>query len=103
MEKPMSIVAQSAFDGDLVDVMYMGLTRSAWRDGRVVYLTSNDSPMALAYHWEYVGRDSAAIRYLLRHGARWSDGAPITAADVVWTYRMLADTTVASARQEDVA
>ncbi|HET7463971.1 MAG TPA: ABC transporter substrate-binding protein, partial [Longimicrobium sp.] len=94
---------QSAFDGDLVDVMYMGLTRSAWRDGRVVYLTSNDSPMALAYHWEYVGADSSAIRYRMRRGLRWSDGAPITADDVAWSYRMMADTTVASVRQEDVA
>ncbi|HEX8905361.1 MAG TPA: ABC transporter substrate-binding protein [Longimicrobiaceae bacterium] len=103
MEKPMPIVAQTSFDGDLVDVMYMALTRSAWRGGRLVYLTSNDNPMALAYHWEYTGRDSAAIRYRMRRGLRWSDGEPITAGDVVWTYRMLADTTVASARQEDVA
>jgi len=103
MEKPMPLVNQSAFDGDLSDVMYMGLTRSAWRDGRVVYLTSNDNPMALAYHWAYVGADSSAIRYRMRHGLRWSDGVPITAADVAWTYRMLADTGVASVRQEDVA
>jgi len=103
MEKPMPLVAQAAFDGDLVDVLYMGLTRSAWRGGRLVYLTSNDNPMALAYHWEYVGADSAAIRYRMRHGLHWSDGAPISAEDVAWTYRMLADTQVASARQEDVA
>lgn len=103
MEKPSPLVNQSAFDGDLVDVMYMGLTRAAWRDGRVVYLTSNDNPMALAYHWEYVGADSAAIRYRMRRGLRWSDGAPITAHDVAWTFRMLADTAVASVRQEDVA
>ncbi len=103
MHEPISLLAQAAFDGDLVDVMYMGLTRSAWRDGRVVYLTSNDSPMALAYHWEYVGADSAAIRYRMRRGLHWSDGAPIDAGDVAWTYRMLADTQVASPRQEDVA
>lgn len=103
MEKPMPLVAGNAFDGDLVDVMYMALTRGAWRDGRVAYLTSNDSPMALAYHWEYTGPDSTAIRYRMRRGVRWSDGVPITARDVVWTYRMLADTLTASPRQEDVA
>jgi peptide/nickel transport system substrate-binding protein len=103
MIAPMPLVAPTAFDGDLVDVMYMALTRAAWRDGRVVYLTSHDSPMALAYHWEYVGADSAAIRYRMRQGLRWSDGAPITARDVAWTYRMLADTQVASPRLEDVA
>ncbi|HET7232702.1 MAG TPA: ABC transporter substrate-binding protein, partial [Longimicrobium sp.] len=103
MDQPLPLLAQGGFDADLVDVMFMGLTRSAWRDGRVVYLTSNDSPMALAYHWEYVGADSAALRYRMRHGLRWSDGAPITAHDVAWTYRMLADSQVASPRQEDVA
>lgn len=103
MEKPSPLVAQTALDGDMYDIMYMGLTRAAWRDGRVAYLTSNDNPMALAYHWEYVGADSAALRYRMRTGLRWSDGQPITAADVVWTYAMLADTQVASPRQEDVA
>jgi peptide/nickel transport system substrate-binding protein len=103
MEKPLPLVAQAAFDGDLVDVLYMGLTRAVWRDGRLVYLTSNDNPMALAYHWEYVGADSAAIRYRMRRGLHWSDGAPISAQDVTWTYRMLADTQVASPRQEDVS
>jgi peptide/nickel transport system substrate-binding protein len=103
MEKPSPLVAQTALDGDMYDIMYMGLTRAAWRDGRLVYLTSNDNPMALAYHWEYVGADSATMRYRMRTGLRWSDGRPITSADVVWTYAMLADTQVASPRQEDVA
>lgn len=103
MEMPSPLTAQAALDGDLYDVMYMGLTRGAWRDGRMVSLTSNDSPMALAYHWEYAGPDSSAIRYRMRTGLRWSDGQPIDARDVVFTYAMLADTQVASPRQEDVA
>src|SRR4051794_21948328 len=103
MEKPSPLVASTAMDGDLYDVLYMGLTRAAWRNGRVAYLTSNDSPMALAYHWEYAAADSSALRYRMRSGLRWSDGQPITAADVVFTYAMLADPRVASPRQEDVA
>ena len=103
MEKPSPLVAQGSLDADLYDVMYMGLTRGAWRNGRLASLTSNDSPMALAYHWEYVGPDSAAIRYRMRTGLRWSDGQPIDARDVVFTYAMLADTQVASPRQDDVA
>jgi len=103
MEKPSPLVAQGGLDNDLYDVMYMGLTRGAWRDGRQVYLTSNDSPMALAYHWEYARPDSSAIRYRMRSGLRWSDGQPIDARDVVFTYAMLADTQVASPRQDDVA
>ncbi|HKP74318.1 MAG TPA: ABC transporter substrate-binding protein, partial [Longimicrobiaceae bacterium] len=52
---------------------------------------------------EYAGADSTQLRYRMRTGLRWSDGQPITAQDVVFTYRMLADTQVASPRQEDVA
>jgi len=103
IEKPSPLVAQTSLDGDMYDVMYMGLTRGAWRDGRLAYLTSNDNPMALAYHWEYAGPDSTQLRYRMRTGLHWSDGQPITAQDVVFTYRMLADTQVASPRQEDVA
>ncbi|HEX8432130.1 MAG TPA: hypothetical protein VF625_12630, partial [Longimicrobium sp.] len=52
MEKPMPVVYQTVFDGDLVDVMYMGLTRGAWRNGRMEFLLSDESPMAIAWHWE---------------------------------------------------
>jgi peptide/nickel transport system substrate-binding protein len=103
MSSPSPLTAAAALDGDLYDVMYMGLTRGGWRDGRPAFLTSTDNPMALAYHWEYVGADSAALRYRMRRGLRWSDGQPIDARDVVFTYAMLADTQLASPRQADVA
>lgn len=102
MEKPMPLVWQSQLDSDLMDVMYMGLTRAVWRDGRIQYLTSNDNPMAAAYHWEFTGPDSTAIRFRLRHGLRWSDGQPLTSADVVYTYQMMGNPAVASPRQQDV-
>ncbi|MFL5383981.1 MAG: ABC transporter substrate-binding protein [Longimicrobiaceae bacterium] len=103
MASPSPLTAAATLDGDLYDVMNLGLTRGAWRDGRLVSLTSTDSPMALAYHWEYVGADSSALRYRMRRGLRWSDGQPIDARDVVFTYAMLADTQLASPRQADVA
>jgi len=103
MERPMPLVWQSSLDSDIVDIMYMGLTRSAWRNGRLEYLLSEESPMAMAWHWEYATPDSASLRYRMRSALRWSDGKPITAHDVVWTYRMLKDPRVASPRQEDVA
>ncbi|HEX2203564.1 MAG TPA: ABC transporter substrate-binding protein, partial [Longimicrobium sp.] len=103
MNRPHPVLAAGDRDNDLVDVLYMGLTRSVWREGRLVYLTSNDSPMALAWHYEYFGPDSASIRYRMRSGLRWSDGRPITAGDVVWTFRALADPAAASPRQADVA
>jgi peptide/nickel transport system substrate-binding protein len=103
IETPHPILYATVQDGDMVDVMYMPLLRGAWRDGRSVYLTSNDSPMALAWHWEYAGADSSAIRYRMRSGLKWSDGEPITARDVVWTYDMVRDPRVASPRQDNVA
>lgn len=103
LEKPMPIVYQSVFDGDLVDVMYMGLTRGAWRNGRMEYLLADESPMAMAWHWEQIGPDSSALRFRMRSALRWSDGKPITARDVVWSYATMADRRVSSPRQEDLA
>jgi peptide/nickel transport system substrate-binding protein len=103
MNQPMPLVWASDLDSDLVDMMYMGLTRPVWRDGRLAFLTAPESPMAIAWHYELLGPDSAAIRYRLRSGVRWSDGKPITARDVLWTYRMMKDPRVASPRQADLA
>jgi peptide/nickel transport system substrate-binding protein len=100
IDKPHPLVFEGIVDADMVDIMYMPLLRSSWRDGRTVYLTSHDSPMALAWHWEYAGADSSAIRYRMRSGLKWSDGQPITARDVVWTYEMAGDPRVASPRQD---
>ncbi len=36
-----------------------------------------------------VSRDGLAITYHLRKGLRWSDGAPLNADDVVWTYHAI--------------
>lgn len=100
MDKPMPIVIEGAMDGALQDMMYMSLLQGAWEDGRVVYRTAEQSPMAIAKRYGYVGPDSSALRFHLRSDLRWSDGQPITAEDVVWTYRMLADPEVASPRQD---
>ncbi|HUA08031.1 MAG TPA: peptide ABC transporter substrate-binding protein [Candidatus Acidoferrales bacterium] len=36
-----------------------------------------------------VSKDGLTITYHLRKGLRWSDGAPLTADDVVWTYHAI--------------
>ncbi|HEY0019174.1 MAG TPA: ABC transporter substrate-binding protein [Longimicrobium sp.] len=94
---------EGGVDEGLMDIMFMSLTRGDWKDGRLHYLLSDQSPMALAWNYEYTGADSTALRYRMRSGLRWSDGRPITAHDVVWTYRMYADTTATSPRQSNVA
>ncbi len=35
--------------------------------------------------------DGRTITYRLRHGVRWSDGVPVTSADVLWTLRAIMD------------
>lgn len=100
MSKPNPLVMESSLDGDLSDIMYMTLLRGAWRDGRLVYLTAEESPMAMAWHWELTGPDSASLRYYMRSDLKWSDGEPITAEDVIFTYDLLDDERVASSYQE---
>lgn len=102
MAQPLPPLFDTSLDGDLMDVMYMALTRGAWTDGKLQYLLSDRSPMALAWHYEYVGPDSAALRYRMRSGLKWSDGRPITAHDVVWTYGVIKDPRVASPRSDYV-
>jgi ABC-type transport system substrate-binding protein len=41
------------------------------------------------------------IRFTLREGVLWHDGAPFTSADVAFTYRAIMDERVASARRSD--
>lgn len=94
---------EGGVDEGLMDIMFMALTRGDWKDGRLHYLLSDQSPMALAWNYEYTGPDSASLRYRMRSGLRWSDGQPITAHDVVWTYQMYANPEAASPRQANVA
>lgn len=102
INKPMPLLWESSTDEALIDIMYMSLVRGAWRDGEMVFLTADESPMAISRSWEYVGPDSTAIRHHMRSDLKWSDGQPITAADVVWTYRILKSPELASPRQQDV-
>lgn len=56
---------------------------------------------ALAATWERV--DSLSWRFHVRDGARWSDGTPVTAEDVVFSFDAYADSTVDAAQRGDVA
>ncbi len=100
MTIPLTIVAQTSLDGNLGgDVMFMELLRGDWDDGRLVFLTAEDSPMAMARSYEFIGPDSTSIRFHMRSELRWSDGVPITAGDVVFTYGILDDPQLASPLQ----
>jgi peptide/nickel transport system substrate-binding protein len=44
----------------------------------------------LAESWD-ISKDGLTITFHLRHGVKWQDGAPFTAKDVLFTYRVMVD------------
>lgn len=53
------------------------------------------TPMGLAERWT-ISEDGKVYTFALRHNLAWSDGAPVTAHDLQFTYAALADATVQS-------
>jgi peptide/nickel transport system substrate-binding protein len=58
----------------------------------------SDFTPELASSWER-SKDNLKLTYHLRKDAVWSDGVPLTAEDVKFTFDLMMDTTVASPRQ----
>lgn len=100
MEKPMPLISETSLDNELQSIMYLSILSAKWEDGRLHYLTADESPTALARSYEYFGPDSASIRYHLRTDAVWSDGTPVTAHDAVWTIETQGDPRTASPRRD---
>jgi len=92
------VLAAGTMDHDLRVMLFRPLLQDWWADGQLHHLTHEESPAALVRRWEYVGADSAAIRFHLVDHARWSDGAPITAHDAAWTLEMRGDPETGSPR-----
>lgn len=78
--------ATSAMIGELVTP---GLVRRTITDQGLIY----EPNLAESAVWSPTGD---AITYTLRDGLRWSDGSPLTSADVAFTWSLLADPVVAS-------
>ena len=102
MSVPLSIVSESLTDSQIGGMMFMSLMGGDWREGELVYQTSAEHPMALARSYEFVGPDSASLRYHMRSDVQWSDGRPVTARDVAFTYGILGEPELASAQQNYV-
>jgi peptide/nickel transport system substrate-binding protein len=101
LNRPLPIIAESSTDGSIGgDIMFSSLLRGEWRDGELLYVTYPENPAALARRYEYLPPDSTALRYHLASELVWSDGRPITAHDVVWTYEMMRAPEVASPQQD---
>lgn len=81
-------LARTSLDQEVGSLLFPGLQRTVWSDSGLAYV-GGDS-VALAESWRF-GPDSTSLTYRLADGRAWSDGEPLTAEDVVFTYRLLAD------------
>lgn len=83
-------LAATALDFELAGLLYPGLNVGEWRDGSLQFEPGH--PDGLASSWEIEG---ARLTYRLDAARTWSDGAPIHAGDVVFTFEMLSDSSLA--------
>lgn len=79
-------LAAAALDFEFGNALYPGLNFAEWRDGGLSF--PEQHPQALARGYEI---DGAKLTYQLDTSRRWSDGEPIVAADVVFTFGILSD------------
>ncbi len=66
-------------DSQIVALIFDGLTR---------YNAQGELEPALAESW-VVSEDGTRVTFTLREDARWHDGEPVTAADVIFTYGLM--------------
>ena len=92
------LFAEEITAGEINDLLFPGLVGSEFdRETGVLTYT----PL-LAKSWEE-GNKGKDITFHLVTGARWSDGQPVTARDVQFSYELYGDPEVASVRQSAVA
>lgn len=89
---PFPPLAAAALDFELGSELYLGLNYGEWRDGHLEFLPGHE--LGLARDWT-VDLERARIEYHLDTRRRWSDGRPVRARDVQFTYELLADTSLA--------
>ena len=91
------LFAEDVTAGELNDLFYPGLMSSSFNkeEGVLEY-----HPL-LANSWGFENGDKD-IRFHLKSGVKWEDGADVTAQDVQFSYQLYADTAVASVRQSSV-
>ncbi len=71
----------SAYDGYVVDLVFEGLISRNFE---------GEYEGVLAESWEY-SNDDKTITFKMKQDAKFSDGTPVTANDIVFTYQVLAD------------
>ncbi|HSG81605.1 MAG TPA: ABC transporter substrate-binding protein [Gemmatimonadota bacterium] len=79
------IIRNTALDGELNELLYLSLSSARWESGALRFQADD---LSLAERWE-LGSDSTVLTYHLRGDAVWSDGEPLDASDVVFTFELL--------------
>lgn len=90
------VAETSALDGEINSQLYLSLNQARWEDGRLDYFAG---PLSLSERWEF-GPDSTTLTYYLRPSAVWSDGEPVGAEDVVFTFELVRRPEIASPHAE---
>jgi peptide/nickel transport system substrate-binding protein len=81
------VLASDSASGDINGLVYSGLLR---------YDKNLQLEGELARSWD-ISPDNLTITFHLRNDVRWHDGQPLTADDVLFTYRLLVDPAVPTA------
>ena len=79
-------LAAAALDFELAGSLYLALNFAVWEDGALRFPEGH--PMALARGWTF-SSDGSELTYHLDRRHRWSDGEPVIAEDVAFTYGLL--------------
>jgi peptide/nickel transport system substrate-binding protein len=79
---PLRQNTQRQAEADISQLIFDGLTRPN--------IEGNPLPVLVEQPWEE-SADGKVYTFTLRSGITWHDGQPLTTADVVFSYRMLAD------------
>lgn len=75
------IFYDSAYDANILDLVFEGLVN---QDEKLEFIP------ALAKEWKF-NDDFTELTYTLNQGVKWQDGETLTADDVVFTYKSIAD------------
>ncbi len=86
------VLRNTALDGEINALLYLSLLSARWGDGALEYVVDD---LSLAEAWGF-NSDSTTLTFFLRKDAVWSDGQPIAARDVIFTYTILRDPMIAS-------
>ncbi|MBD2345260.1 peptide ABC transporter substrate-binding protein [Anabaena subtropica] len=90
-------LAQGTKDFEASRIVYEPLA-SHDKDGKLVLFLATEIP---TQENGGIAKDGKSVTWKLKQGVKWSDGQPFTAADVVFTYQFLSNSTVGATTSAD--